>query len=69
MRITVSTAAQMQRLVDVTKQILDARQRAADKKHETGGFAMSMRIVKSARRTDETEISLTLNLDSSGICQ
>ena len=24
---------------------------------------MSMRIVKSARRTDETEISLTLNLD------
>ena len=28
---------------------------------------MSMRIVKSARRTDETEISLTLNLDGSGI--
>ena len=28
---------------------------------------MSMRIVKSARRTDETEIRLTLNLDGSGI--
>ena len=28
---------------------------------------MSMRIVKSARRTDETEISLPLNLDGSGI--
>ena len=28
---------------------------------------MSMRMVKSARRTDETEISLTLNLDGSGI--
>lgn len=27
---------------------------------------MSMRIVKSARRTDETEISLTLNLDEIG---
>ena len=29
---------------------------------------MSMRIVKSARRTDETDISLTLNLDGSGKC-
>lgn len=28
-RITVGTAAQMQRLVDVTKQILDARHSAA----------------------------------------